>query len=161
VGPERGRILVDLIRKIKPKRILEVGTLIGYSTILMGKNLESDAEITTIELDEEEAEIARRNIRDSEIKAKVRVLVGDALKIIPTLEGKFDLVFLDAAKNEYFRYLKLLEKNLHRGSVIVADNAGLFAYSMKDYLEYVRRSGKYESRFIHINGDGMEISIKL
>ena len=68
IGSERGRILVALIRRIKPKRILEVGTFVGYSTILMGKELESDTEIVTIEIDEDEAELAKQNIRKAEIK---------------------------------------------------------------------------------------------
>jgi len=161
VGPEKGRILVNVIRRIKPKRILEVGTLIGYSAILMGKELESDAEIITIEIDEDEAKMAEQNIQKAEIKPRTRILVGDALEVIPKLEGKFDLVFLDATKSEYLDYLKLVEDKLHKGSVIVADNAGIFAFSMRNYLDYVRKSGKYESQFIQVGGDGMEISTRL
>lgn len=161
VGPQRGRILVDIVRRIKPKRILEVGTLIGYSTILMGKELESDAEIVTIEIDEDEAEIARENIRRAEVKPSIRVLFGDALEVIADLDGKFDIVFLDAAKSEYLEYLRKAENKLRKGSVIVADNVGIFAYSMRDYIEYVKKSGRYESRLIRVNGDGMEVSIKL
>jgi len=161
IGPERGRILVELIRRIKPERVLEVGTFIGYSTILMGKELRNTSEIVTIEIDKEEAEHARENIRNAGIKPVVRVLTGDALKIIPRLDGWFDMVFLDAAKHQYLDYLRLVEDKLHEGSVVVADNAGSFSYSMRDYLDYVRNSGRYESKFISANWDGMEVSIKL
>ena len=161
MGPLRGRVLAELVAQLKPKRVLEVGTLIGYSAIFMGKELESDAEIITIEIDKEEAEIARKNIERAKIKPKVQVIVGDASDIIPTLQGEFDLVFLDGHKSEYLKHLKIIEKKLHRGSVVVADNAGAYAYSMRNYLDYVRNSGRYESRFIQLGEDGLEVSIKL
>jgi len=161
MGQERGNLLAEIVRKSKPKRVLEVGTLIGYSAILMAKELNSDAELITIEVDRSEAEAARENIREAKVKPKVQVLVGDASKIIPELKGKFDLVFLDGAKSEYLRHLKLLEDKLRKGSIIVADNAEAFAYLMRDYLDYVRNSGKYESFFIHAGGDGLEVSRKL
>jgi len=161
VGPLRGRALAALVARLKPKRVLEVGTLIGYSTIVMGKELESDAEIITIEIDEDEAEIARKNIEEAKIKPKVQVIVGDASDVIPALRGEFDLVFLDGHKSEYLKHLKIIEKKLHRGSVVVADNAGAYAYSMRNYLDYVRNSGRYESRFIQLGKDGLEVSIKL
>lgn len=161
IGSERGSILVELIRRIKPKRILEVGTFIGYSTILMGKELESDTEIVTIEIDEDEAELAKHNIRKAGIGPRVTVLVGDALELSAELDGEFDLVFLDAAKGEYLSYLKNVESNLCKGSVILADNAGMYSYSMRSYLDYVRKSGKYESKFVPAGGDGIEVSTKL
>jgi len=73
---------------------------------------------------------------------------------------KFDLVFVDAAKSEYLEYPRLVEARLHKGSTIVADNAG-FASRMKDYLEYIRSSGKYRSRFVGVREDGLQISVKL
>lgn len=159
IGPEKGKILVDVIRKTKPKRILEIGTLIGYSTITMAKDLESDAEIITIEIDEDEAELAKENIRKAEVKPSVRVLVGDALDIIPKLDGIFDMVFIDAEKSEYLDYLRSIEGNLHKGSVIVADNTNISTYSMRRYLDYVRNSGRHESKAV---GWGeMEVSVKL
>jgi len=161
VGRERGRILVEIVRRIKPRRVLEVGALVGYSTILMARELGSEAEIVTIEIDEDEAELAKENIRRAEVKPKIEVLIGDALGIIPDLGGKFDLVFLDAAKNECLDYLRLLEGSLHKGSVVLADNAGVFAHSMRRYLDYVRSSGKYESRFVPVDGDGIEVSTRL
>ncbi|WP_287583027.1 O-methyltransferase [Candidatus Borrarchaeum sp.] len=161
VGPEKGRVLMDVLREIKPKRVLEIGALIGYSTILMAKELESEARITTIEIDEDEAKIAEENIKKARIKPKIDVIVGDALKILPKLEGEFDLVFIDAAKREYIKYLKLIEDKLHKRSVLVADNAGSFAESMKEYLNYVRSSKKYSSKFVPVGNDGLEITTKI
>lgn len=160
VGPKKGKVLTGVIRDIKPKRVLEVGTLIGYSAVLMGKELESEAHLTTIEIHADEAELARENIKKAQISATVDVIVGDAIKVLPKLSGKFDMVFIDAEKSEYLAYLRLVEKRLHKGSVVVADNAGIFADQMKDYLDYVRSSGKYSSRYVPFDEDGVEVSIR-
>jgi len=84
------------------------------------------------------------------------------------LTGSFDLVFLDAEKTQYLAYLKAVERNLHKGNVIVADNVGIFKDQMQDYLEYVRNKGPYKSRTIETllefsdsTKDAMEISEKL
>jgi predicted O-methyltransferase YrrM len=161
IGPARGKVLSEEVKKANPKNVLEVGTFIGYSTILMGRELEKNSQITTIEEHLVESEVAKDNIRQSEINANVQVINGDAVEIIPTLTSDFDFVFLDAAKEEYFQYLKLIENKLKKGAVIVADNAGKFEAEMKDYLDYVRTSGKYQSRYVGISDDGLEISIKL
>ena len=153
----RGKILVEVIREIKPKRVLEIGTLVGYSAILMGKELSSDACLITIEKDADSAKMAEENIRRADIPPKVKVLVGDALEIIPKLKGKFDLVFIDAEKSEYLDYLQLVENKLHKGSVVVADNAE----HAPDYLDYVRHSGKYTSKHIPAGAGGVEVSVKL
>lgn len=89
------------------------------------------------------------------------VIEGDAKKVLSTLSGRFDMVFIDAEKTEYLQYLCLIEKRLHKGSVVVADNAGIFADEMRDYLDYVRSSGKYSSKYIPVGEDGVEVSIKL
>ena len=169
IGPSRGQILVEVIREIKPKRILEVGALIGYSAILMGKELGSDAHLTTIEIDANNAKIAEENIRRADILPTVEVLVGDAIEVIPRLKGMFDLVFIDADKTEYLDYLRLIEDKLHKGSIIVADNV----QHAPPYLDYVKSSGKYSSKFIHVSAailghphrhrrrEGLEVSVKL
>ncbi len=159
VGPTRGQVLAKQIHNIRPKRILEVGTLIGYSTILMAKELDSNAHITTIEINAEEAKLARENIRKAEVRPKIDIIVGDAIKVLPKLTEKFDMVFIDAAKDEYLEYLQLIEKKLHKGSVIVADNA-FPRGKMKDYLDYVRSSGKYVSEYLSFDESGMEVSVK-
>ena len=169
VGSSRGQILVKVIREVKPKRILEVGTLVGYSAILMGKELESDAHLITIEIDAGNAKIAEENIQKADIPPTVEVLVGNAIEVIPRLEGMFDLVFIDADKTEYLDYLRLIEGKLHKGSVIVADNVE----HTPPYLDYVRSSEKYSSRFAPVGAvifgrpcgrhhrEGLEVSVKL
>jgi predicted O-methyltransferase YrrM len=161
IGPHKGKTLEEVIRDIKPNRVLEVGTLIGYSAILMAKELDSKAHLITIEIHEDEAEIARENIRRAKMAPKVDVITGDAKQVIPTLKGKFDMVFIDAEKSEYMEYMRLVEPKLHTGSVVVADNAGIFADDMKDYLDHVRSSGKYTSKYISYGEDGVEVSVRL
>ena len=161
VGPDKGRVLARVIHEVKPKRVLEVGTLIGYSAIMMAKELESDAHLITIEIHANEAEMARANIKRAEVSPSIDVIVGDAIEVIPKLAGKFDMVFIDADKTEYLDYLRLVERKLHRGSVVVADNAGIFADQMKDYLDYVRSSGRYRSEYVSFDEDGVEVSVKL
>ena len=161
IGPEKGKVLVKVIHETKPKRILEIGTLIGYSAVLMAKELDADARITSIEIHAGEAKTARENIAKADVRPKIDVMVGDAIKVIPKLTGKYDMVFIDAAKEEYFDYLKLVEKKLHKGSVVVADNAGIFADQMKEYLDYVRSPGSYTSEYMRFGEDGVEVSVKL
>ncbi len=170
IGPIKGKIIADVIYEYKPRNILEIGTLHGYSSILMGSLLpdENGGKVITIEIEKEYANIARKNIEDAALSNKVSVLVGDALDIIPKLHENFDMVFLDATKEKYLKYLKAVEKNLNRNAVIVADNVGIFEKSMYDYLEYVRNSGHYNSRTVQTElefnervKDAIEISIRI
>jgi predicted O-methyltransferase YrrM len=161
IGPYKGRILAEEVRKAKPQHVLEVGTLIGYSAILMGKELDEKAEIITIEIHRDEAELAGKNIVRANIPPKIKIITGDALQVIPTLKGPIDFAFIDAEKSEYYQYLTLAEDKLHKGAVVFADNAGIFADQMRDYLDYVRSSGKYQSRYVQVGEDGVEISVKL
>jgi len=173
IGPVKGKILASIIRKHKAKTALEIGTLAGYSAILIASLLSNDvnrkkAVVTTIEIDKKIASVAMKNVQKAGFSDKIEIIVGDALEAIPKLDQKFDLLFLDAAKDEYLRYLKLAEqKNLHKGSIIVADNVGVSENEMLDYLEYVRNSGFYESKTIETEleftpdvKDAIEMSIK-
>jgi predicted O-methyltransferase YrrM len=161
VGPHRGQVLVETIRKNKPKRVLEIGTLIGYSAILMAKELESSAHLITIGINPNETKSARENIIKAKIATTIDVITGDAKEVIPKLSGKFDMVFIDAEKTESLQYLQLAEPKLHKGSIIIADNAGTHAREMADYLNYVRSSGKYSSQYVPVDEDGLEISTTL
>jgi len=133
-----------------------LGAFIVSSVSLMGKELETDAHVITIEIAPDNAKAAEDNIRRAEIPPTMEILVGDALKLIPTLTGTFDLVFIDAEKSEYLSYLKLVEDKLHNGSVVVADNVR----HAPSYLNYVRFSGKYTSRYRSAGWDGLEVSAK-
>lgn len=160
IGRQRGQILVRIAREFHPQRILEIGTNVGYSAILMGKELPKRSQIITIEKNPDFAQQAKANIKRASIKPSVEVLIGDALEIVPQLDGEFDLVFIDAEKGDYMKYLKAIEPKLFRGSLLLADNAGKYQGQMKDYLDYVRESGQYTSRFILVGNDGVELSIK-
>ena len=161
VGRNKGQILAEIVRKTAPKKVLEIGTLVGYSAILIGKELESNAHLISIEIHANEAKRARTNIKEANIPATIDVIVGDAIAVIPKLKEKFDMVFIDAEKTEYLHYLRLIEDKLHKGSVVVADNAGISANQMKDYLNHVRSSGKYNSKYIPVDEDGLEVSVRL
>ena len=173
IGPVKGKILSKIIRKHKAKTALEIGTLAGYSAILIASLLPNDdsrkkAVVTTIEIDKKTASIAMKNVQKAGFSDKIEIIIGDALEAIPKLDHKFDLLFLDAAKDEYLRYLKLAEqKNLHKNSIVVADNVGVSEQQMLDYLEYVRNSGFYKSKTIETEleytpgvKDAIELSIK-
>jgi len=149
IGPIKGKIISDIIKRYKPTKILEIGTLHGYSAILMVDLLFDDGKLITIEIDKNLADIARKNIAKAGLSNKIEVISGNALEVIPTLTGyKFDLIFLDAAKSEYLQYLRLLEEKhlMKKDSVVVADNVILYENEMKDYLEYVRSSDRYKSQ---------------
>jgi predicted O-methyltransferase YrrM len=185
IGPIKGEIIERIINKYKPKRILEIGTLHGYSAILMAnfllsiKNDNSNEDnnnkeiiVTCLEIDQQLANIAKKNIEKAGLSNRIEVITGDALKIIPTLKNhyKFDLVFIDAVKNHYFRYLKLVEDNglLNNKSLVVADNVLIYENEMKDYLDYVRNSGRYNSyttnttlEFTQNVKDALEVSITI
>ena len=168
IGPVKGKILAEIVRKVRPKRILEVGALYGYSAVLMAKNSPPKAEIISVEKNPEHVRMAIENIKRANMEGRIRVIQGDGVTELKRLSGSFDLVFLDAEKTEYLAYLKAIEKNLHKGSVIVADNVGIFKDQMEDYLEYVRKKGPYKSRtvetlleFSDSTKDAMEISEKL
>jgi predicted O-methyltransferase YrrM len=170
IGPIKGKIITGIIQKYKPRNILEVGTLYGYSAILMADTLNgANGKVITIEIDKPIADIARRNIADAGLADKIDVIVGNALDVIPRLNSKFDLLFLDAAKNEYLKYLELAQKrNLKEGSIIVADNVEISKSEMQDYLEHVRNSRGYRSKTIETTveftpnvKDAMEVSIKV
>ena len=166
IGPVKGKILAKVVRDKKPSRILEVGALYGYSAILMAKNAPK-ATVTTVEANPEHARMTMNNVKRAGLEARIRVIEGDAMKVLPKLQETFDLVFLDANKSQYLAYLKAVEKKLRKGSVVVADNVGIFKDEMPDFLDHVRRTGPYKSRtvetlleFSTTEKDAMEISEK-
>ncbi|MDE1852301.1 MAG: O-methyltransferase [Thaumarchaeota archaeon] len=172
IGPVRGKILDETIAKFKPSKILEVGTLVGYSAIRMGRHLEKGQKITCVEIDEKIAKVARSNFEKAGLSDLIEVIVGDARNVLPKLEGSLDMVFLDAVKVDYIFYLRSVERLLHKGSVVLADNVKSHADEVADYLEYVRNSGKYTSTYRDFplgyrmasgspEGDAVEVSVRL
>jgi predicted O-methyltransferase YrrM len=168
IGPRRGLFLDEVIEKHRPTAILEVGTLVGYSAIRMARHLSDGGRVTCVELSEDRARAARANFERAGLSDRIEVILGDARNVLPTLEGRFDMVFFDAVKEDYLYYLKSIEGLLRRGSVVVADNVKSHSEEVAPYLEYVRKSGKYSStyreappNFGNGPGDAVEISVRL
>lgn len=159
VSEERGAFLRDLVAKHKPERILEVGTAIGYSTLCMAQALPKGSTIVTVEINPALGKRAAKNFIEAGVGDRTEVVTGDALQILPNLPGPFDLVFLDAEKSSYLTYLQDVEPQLSPRAVVVADNVERFKGDMRDYLAYVRKSGKYESETHEFADDKMEVSV--
>jgi predicted O-methyltransferase YrrM len=119
--PEVAQLMRVLLAAKKPKRILEVGTNIGYSVVVMGRAC-PDAVIETIEIDRETLDVANEFVARGDVRATVVFHLGAALDVIPRLDGPFDFVFIDCVKTEYGAYLDLLLPKIASGGVIVCDN---------------------------------------
>lgn len=99
-------VISKILKEIKPKRILEIGTAVGYSAICFSKYLSEDGRIDTIEREEDRIKEARTNIKNMNLEDKIHILEGDAVEILPTINEKYDVVFIDAAKGKYPFFLK-------------------------------------------------------
>jgi predicted O-methyltransferase YrrM len=156
------RILVESMRA---KRGVEVGSANGFGAINMGIGFERTAgHLYTLEIDPQMVKECRENLKKVGLENTVTCIEGDALKTLPTLEGEFDFVFIDAVKRDYFKYLKLIEPKLKPGAVIVADNVIRSANAMKDFLDYIQNSPDYDTVIIRASmekQDGMSISYKI
>jgi len=159
VGPKKGKVLARFVKKRKPKNILEIGTLIGYSSILIAKNSPKTSKILSIEINPIFANIAREIVKKAGFN-NIKIILGDAKRVIPKLKEKFDFVFIDAVKEEYIDYLLAVEPKLNSKAIVVADNVGIFAREMRNYLDYVRNSGKYKSKTYWVGRDALEVSVK-
>ena len=160
VGPHKGKLLEKIVKERKPKNILEIGSLIGYSSILMSQHLQKDSKIITIEINGNSAKIAEENIKKAGANKIIEVIHGDAMKIIPKLTRIFDFLFLDAQKDEYYNYILLAENKLSPNAIIVADNTKIFEKEMEDYLDYVRVNEHFMSESYDFGEDAMEVTFK-
>jgi predicted O-methyltransferase YrrM len=159
IGRAKGRVLRRLIDRHEPTRAVEIGSLLGYSAILIAGALPSRGRLTCVEMNPYLAKFVKTNVAEAGLARKVRVVVGDALRVIPLLPGRFDFVLIDATKEDYLDYLRQLESRLVSGAVVVADNTGVYRREVAPYLEYVRTSGRYRSREFDFGDDAMEVSI--
>jgi predicted O-methyltransferase YrrM len=121
-GHVQGRILSLFSKMKQPKYILEIGTFTGYSALCLAEGLQVDGELHTIELREEDALFSQKNFDRSIYKNKIHLHNGNALEILPTLNYKWDLVFIDADKNNYINYYELVINKLNDNGIILADN---------------------------------------
>ena len=165
----------QMIRIINPKRVLEIGTAIAYSSIRIARNLKKKSIVHTIEKSEENAEVAKEFINKSGMEEKIKVMVGNALNIMPQLQKKYDFIFLDADKEDYKRLFDYSVILLKRGGVIFIDNLLWHGYaaSKKVPPEY-KASTKHIREFNHVFmsqpslkstilpiGDGIGIGVKI
>ena len=124
----------------KPKKILEIGTAVGYSAICFSNFLDDNGKIDTIERDEERVKEAIENISQMELEDKINIIVGDAVEILPILNEKYDMIFIDAAKGKYPFFLKEALRLLSDNGTIFADNILYKGYVMSDYNKHKQRT---------------------
>lgn len=133
--------LIETLLEIKrPKSILEVGTAVGYSALKFSEHLSDNGKIITMELDKDTANIAIENIKDLGMENIIQVVNADAYEYMKTLEGPFDVVFIDAAKGQYMKYLEQALRLTKPGSLIIADNVLLRGMVMGEYNEHKHRT---------------------
>lgn len=121
-GHLQGRTLSMLSKIIQPKRILEIGTYTGYSAICLAEGLQENGELITIDRNYELEEMVNSYVEKAGFSKQIKMKVGNAMDIIPTLQKEFDLVFIDADKSNYSNYYDLLIDELPKGAVLIADN---------------------------------------
>jgi caffeoyl-CoA O-methyltransferase len=121
-GAFQGRVLSMISKLIRPKNILEIGTYTGYSTLCFAEGLSKDGKIITIDKNEELETLQNKYFEKSGYRSQIQQMVGDATKIIPTLNQQFDLVFIDADKSNYINYFHLIIDKMKPGGIILSDN---------------------------------------
>ncbi|HMM21250.1 MAG TPA: O-methyltransferase [Selenomonadales bacterium] len=173
IGAAAAALLEQTVALKQPRSVLEIGTAIGYSTLLIAGKSPVSARIATIELDAGRAAAARQFILRSGLSDRISLLEGDAGRLIPALEGRYDLVFIDAAKGQYLDYLTKLLGKLQHQAVIFADNVlfrGLVASPeapprryktivsrLRGYLQFVTADPRFATT-VYPTGDGVAIS---
>lgn len=133
-------VIDKVLKETKPKKILEIGTAVGYSAMCFSEYLQDGGKIDTIERDEERLAQARENIVKVGVQEKINIIEGDAVEILPTLNDKYDMIFIDAAKGKYPFFLKESLRMLNENGVIFADNILYKGYVMSDYNKHKQRT---------------------
>jgi len=175
IEPEVAQFIKLLLKTKKPKNILEVGTAIGYSALIMAESTDEDTRITTIERREDMVTLAKENISKTEYKDKIHILEGDAEDILPHLSDMYDFIFIDAAKGQYKQFFDYCRFYLIDGGIILSDNVlykGMVATNkllvkrkktivkrLRSYLQYINEIPGYTSCVIPL-GDGVALTIK-
>lgn len=173
---ETANFLQTAVAAAKPKRILEVGTAVGYSALLMAQVMPEDAHITTIEKYEPRIPLAREHFRQAGMEERITLIEGDAEEVLNRLEGSFDFIFMDAAKGQYIHWLPRILELMADGAVLFSDNVlqdgdimeSRFAVErrnrtihsrMREYLYTLTHSDALVTSIIPI-GDGVTLSVK-
>jgi len=161
IGRAKARLVRRLIERHRPRRAIEIGSLLGYSAIVIGGSLPPGGRLVCVEANPFLAGLVEANVEEAGLARRVRVVAGDALRAIPLLPGRFDFVLIDAQKEDYLDYLRQLEPKLAAGAVVVADNTGVFRKDVMPYLQYVRYPhGAWQSREYDFGDDTMEVSVR-
>lgn len=168
------QIIINCVKQIKPRRILEIGTAIGYSAIAMLSAAEITCELDTIELDETRLSEAKRNFAAAQLTDRINCYKGDCVEILPSvIEDKmYDLVFIDAAKSKYLDCYKAVENNVNIGGIVAADNVYFRGMVMSDqepprkyraivknlrkFIQYINANVNYDV-VIYSEGDGVAV----
>jgi caffeoyl-CoA O-methyltransferase len=165
-GHLQGRFLSLISNLLKPARILEVGTFVGYSALCLAEGLQEDGQLHTLELREEDAATAKENFRKGNALDKIMLHTGNALEIIPVLNETWDLVFIDADKTNYCNYYKLVLPRVRKGGLIMADNVlfhgevldknikGKNAIAIHEFNEMIQKDDSVEKIMLTIR-DGL------
>lgn len=175
IHPEVAQLIRVLIKIVKPKKILEIGTAIGYSAIVMANAMENCGKILSIEKRDDMIAIAEKNIRDSGHSNMIEIIKGEAEKVLPDIDEKFDFIFIDAAKGQYMEFFPHCIRNLSDEGIILSDNVlykGMVASDelvvrrkktivkrMRNFLDYITSDESLESSILPI-GDGVAITLK-
>ena len=133
-------VIDKILKEKKPKAILEIGTAVGYSAMCFSEYLAEDGIIDTIEREHERVEAAKENIKKVGVEEKINIYEGDAVEILPTLDKKYDVVFIDAAKGKYPFFLAEAKRMLNKNGIIFADNILYKGYVMSDYNKHKQRT---------------------
>ena len=165
-------LLRFLLRLKRPLNILEVGTAVGFSALLMAEATTEDCQITTIENYEKRIPIARANFQRAGMEHRITLLEGDATEILKELEGPYDFIFMDAAKGQYMEFLAVADRILKPGGLLVADNVLIngwvvnlnyprhrqktMVYRMKEFLEQFKNNPAYQCSVVPL-GDGVAL----
>jgi len=154
-----------LVESSGARRGIEVGSATGFGAVNMGIAFERNGgHLYTLEIDPQMVRKCRDNLQKVGLQNTVTCIEGDALKTLPTLEGEYDFVFIDAVKRDYLKYLKIIEPKLKPGALVVGDNVIRSARAMKDFLDYIQQSPNYDTVIIRASmekKDGMSISYKI
>lgn len=176
IRKEMQSFLKFLLAAQRPLRILEVGTAVGFSAILMCEYNPVQCELVTIENYEKRIPIAKENIRRAEKEAQIRLIEGDAMEILPTLEGEFDMIFMDAAKGQYINFFPEIMRLLKPNGILVSDNVlqdgdvieshfvverrnRTIYKRMRDYLFELTHRRDLVTTILPV-GDGITVSVK-
>ncbi|MBQ8814643.1 MAG: O-methyltransferase [Lachnospiraceae bacterium] len=177
IRKETASFLKTLVEMKRPMRILEVGTAVGYSALLMAEHMPEGCHITTIEKYEKRIPIAKENFRRAGMEDRITLLEGDAMELLQSLTGTYDLIFMDAAKGQYIHWLPEVMRLLAVGGTLISDNVlqdgdlieSRFAVTrrnrtiharMREYLYELKHRDDLQTAIIPI-GDGVTVSVKL